>query len=426
MYTASGRHGALHGAAVVLCGFGIGFYVASVYCTTLSVDVGTDGTPSTVAADSDSRPGPERWSDTPPGHQPQSTSDRLIIVCTMSYEHIFRRPNLARTAAQLVGGGRVLWVVIEDTHSLRKKASTAAHYQWIINDTRRFVHSLGVDAMYIAEDSPFPASAPRSPKIETHQRNLGLTYAYRVVEDGTVAVRHGVQPCPLAGAAGAAVRQATRDGKLPITAAEAELLFKCPVVYIADDDNVYMPSLWPALRRVMRVALFPTGNMGYDGIEGPLVAPAQDDPPGSLRGRLTGFNVWHGSDPVSPRGWDKVGAARKFPGDMAGLAFNAVMQPKFTGPRYGFHETDIVEQTGVRSVAQIEGTMAVMAHHVHNEKTKGRLCYPIDWNYTSPTSLWFNVAKSTTHSGRVEACGGCAPQPAQADFRGCKGFTRPR
>ena len=40
------------------------------------------------------------------------------------------------------------------------------------------------------------------------------------------------------------------------------------MVFIADDDNAYMPTLYPALRKVVQVALFPTGNMGYDGIEG--------------------------------------------------------------------------------------------------------------------------------------------------------------
>lgn len=44
---------------------------------------------------------------------------------------------------------------------------------------------------------------------------------------------------------------------------------------------------------------------------------------------------------------------------MAGIAFSAVLAPRFTGPRYGFHETDIVEQTGVVDVEQIEGTAKV-------------------------------------------------------------------
>jgi hypothetical protein len=36
------------------------------------------------------------------------------------------------------------------------------------------------------------------------------------------------------------------------------------------------------------------------------------------------------------------------------------------GPRYGYHETDIIEQTGVARLDQIEGTMRVHAHHIHN------------------------------------------------------------
>ena len=67
----------------------------------------------------------------------------------------------------------------------------------------------------------------------------------------------------------------------------------------------------------------------------------------SLQGRVTGFNSWHGSTLENPKGWDKNGNDRRFKVDMAGIAFNAVLTPRFTGPRYGYHETDIVEQTGV-------------------------------------------------------------------------------
>ena len=62
---------------------------------------------------------------------------------------------------------------------------------------------------------------------------------------------------------------------------------------------------------------------------------------------MTGFNSWHGSTLENPKGWDKNGNDRRFKVDMAGIAFNAVLTPRFTGPRYGYHETDIVEQTGV-------------------------------------------------------------------------------
>lgn len=148
----------------------------------------------------------------------------------MSYEHIFRRPNLARTAAQLLQAGRVLWIVIEDTHSLRKMASTDDHYSWILEDTKKFIDTLGIDSVYIAEDSPFPRSSPRSPKIETHQRNLGLKYAYSIVENRSVARLHKVDDaCVLSGPAGNYLRQAFRSGKVEVSEDEANDLFQCPV-----------------------------------------------------------------------------------------------------------------------------------------------------------------------------------------------------
>lgn len=41
--------------------------------------------------------------------------DRLVIVSTMTYEHMYRRPNLARTALQLRAAGYedLVWIVIE-------------------------------------------------------------------------------------------------------------------------------------------------------------------------------------------------------------------------------------------------------------------------------------------------------------------------
>lgn len=160
---------------------------------------------------------------------PGADVDRLLIVCTMSYEQIFRRPNLARTAAQLAQAGRVLWIIIEDTHSLRKRATSTDHYTRLIKGTRAFVSTLGVNAVYIADDSPFPTAAPRSPKIETYQRNLGLKYAYSVVENATVAASHGVRSCSLSGDAGKALRKTMRDGKVEVSESEASLLFQCPV-----------------------------------------------------------------------------------------------------------------------------------------------------------------------------------------------------
>eukprot|EP00041_Stephanoeca_diplocostata_P013683 m.241866 g.241866 ORF g.241866 m.241866 type:complete len:442 (+) comp19428_c0_seq1:319-1644(+) len=377
------------------------------------------------------------------GTQPrcEQGSCRLIIVNTMTYEHIFKRPNLARTAAQLLQAGpKILWIVTEDTHSLRKMTrGNDTHYTWIVDDTRKFLLGLGVDVIYISHDSPFPLNSPRSPKIETHQRNQGLNYSYQVVEDADLRLKYDVNNCTLYGARGASIRNSWRAGQSRYDSNTKAELLKCPIVYIADDDNVYMPTLWPVLRKVQLALLFPTGNMGYDGIEGPIVkTPAtavrdethtrQKDSTASvdassasdtLPGRVVGFNAWHGSKLNAPRGWDKNGAPRRFKVDMAGIAFSAVLAPRFTGPRYGFHETDIVEQTGVVHLEQIEGTAEVLAHHVHNEKTSGRLCYPIDWDYTSTQNVWMNIREGRTYATRLEACGKCAPAAGATEFHGC-------
>lgn len=95
---------------------------------------------------------------------------------------------------------------------------------------------------------------------------------------------------------------------------------------------------------------------------------------------------------------------------------------KKKGPRYGYHETDIVEATGVKDLTQIEGTDEVHAHHIHNvDHGKGRKCYPLEWSY-SPASkgLWFNNLQHKVHNTRLEACG-CLPEPGQKEFRGCPG-----
>ena len=41
--------------------------------------------------------------------------ERLLIVSTMTYEHMYRRPNLARTALQLRAAGYddLVWIIIE-------------------------------------------------------------------------------------------------------------------------------------------------------------------------------------------------------------------------------------------------------------------------------------------------------------------------
>ena len=63
--------------------------------------------------------------------------------------------------------------------------------------------------------------------------------------------------------------------------------------------------------------------------------------------------------------------------------------------------------------------MEVLAHHIHNGPANGRLCYPLDWSYTSKTNVWLNIKEKKTHGDRASACGGCAPDDDVAEFRGC-------
>lgn len=351
-------------------------------------------------------------------------NERLIVVNTMTYESIFRRGNLARTAAQLrTAGSNVLWVIVEDTHSLRKLAATPEHYKWILDDTEAYIKTLGVETKYIRDDSPFPKRASRSPVIESYQRNQALYYTYNLTENQTMATVHGFD---LTGCGDMTFHESIRtrwaQGK-PVTEDDVSKLKHCPIVYIADDDNVYLAQLFNELRKVVHVGLFPVGNMGYDGIEGPIVQPPDPDEAYlyGLGGKVVGFNIWHGSDPKFPTGWDKAGAPRKYKADMAGIAFNAVLAPKFTGPRYGYHETNIIEQTNVHHLEQIEGSMTVLAHHVHNiDHGRGRLCYPINWEYgEKDKGLWVNRVKKNTYGNRADACNGCAPDKDQKEFRGC-------
>eukprot|EP00729_Bicosta_minor_P003775 gene3775-9664_t len=63
--------------------------------------------------------------------------ERLLIVSTMTYEHMYRRPNLARTALQLRAAGYddLVWIIIEDTHNLRKMTSSPAQYSAVLDAT---------------------------------------------------------------------------------------------------------------------------------------------------------------------------------------------------------------------------------------------------------------------------------------------------
>jgi hypothetical protein len=55
--------------------------------------------------------------------------------------------------------------------------------------------------------------------------------------------KYNVTGCLLTPSQRVQVRDAWKAGQLP-SATTAEQLQTCPIVYIADDDNVYIPTLW--------------------------------------------------------------------------------------------------------------------------------------------------------------------------------------
>lgn len=84
------------------------------------------------------------------------------------------------------------------------------------------------------------------------------------------------------------------------------------VVYLADDDNGYEPQLFAELAQVKCVAVLPVGLLGPFGIERPIVRA----------GRIVG--------------WRAHWKSRRFPVDMAGFAFDAVLLRSIDGPIWTF------------------------------------------------------------------------------------------
>lgn len=104
------------------------------------------------------------------------------------------------------------------------------------------------------------------------------------------------------------------------------------IVYFADDDNTYNPALFRKLSKLPGGAytIFPVGNMGYFGFEGPIIGRATD----GGAGRLT-----HWCCDFCTRRWNV---------DMAGLAFHtSILQTiphlllSYTAPA-GFVESELL------------------------------------------------------------------------------------
>ena len=80
------------------------------------------------------------------------------------------------------------------------------------------------------------------------------------------------------------------------------------VVYNADDDNWYDPSLFDEIKKTRRLSVFPVSNLGPTGLERPIV-------------RQSEFVGWQA-------GWKE----RKFPVDMGGFAFRSELLKQLSRP----------------------------------------------------------------------------------------------
>lgn len=105
------------------------------------------------------------------------------------------------------------------------------------------------------------------------------------------------------------------------------------VVYNADDDNKYDPSLFDEILKTKKVSMFPVGNLGPHGVERPII----------LNGKFVR--------------WDAGWAERKFPVDMAGFAFQSDLLKKLQRPFWTHSgrggESEFISKL-VESVEEIE------------------------------------------------------------------------
>jgi len=96
------------------------------------------------------------------------------------------------------------------------------------------------------------------------------------------------------------------------------------VIYEADDDNGYDLRLFDEIRKTKRVALFPVGGLGPNGIERPIVRDHKIV------------------------GWDAYWTLRKYPVDWAGMAFNADVLKEIPDPVIkGFNWIEAVKNNTV-------------------------------------------------------------------------------
>ncbi|BGP03529.1 putative glucuronosyltransferase sqv-8 [Rhodotorula toruloides ATCC 204091] len=212
----------------------------------------------------------------------RSSSSSRILIVTPTHDQLTRYPNflyLAHALAHSPPSSRILWLVIEDGPTLDPSISS-------------LLSSLPIAHRYWPVQTPSSFEAPHRGLV---QRNAALDYI-----DAS-----GIQG----------------------------------VVYFADDDNAYRPELLNYLSKVPRdgYTVFPVGNTGYMGFEGPVFRPTNEE------------------GVVEIEQWCCDFCRRRWNVDMAGLAFHSSLlrppsgpiedwdQPRFDpASEEGFLETDLL------------------------------------------------------------------------------------
>lgn len=217
--------------------------------------------------------------------------------------------TLAQALARPGLYGKVLWVVVED----------AAEPDFAIND---LLDTTEVDYHYLAAQSPSD-----SEHRGLAQRNAALDWIASSGIEG--------------------------------------------VIYFADDDNAYRPSLWRGLRRlpISSYTILPVGNVGYFGWEGP---------------------IW--SEPVGGKSrieqWTCDFCPRRWNVDMSGFAFGTEVLRQSPSLRFnassrsGFLETDLLQRIeGTRADLKLlpELTEAVQVWHNLGTPFRGAAFYDASW-----------------------------------------------
>lgn len=150
------------------------------------------------------------------------------------------------------------------------------------------------------------------------------------------------------------------------------------IVYFADDDNAYAPTLFHLLQEIREdsFAIFPVGNLGYWGFEGPIFGNGDMD-------------ADDGEDNTKISYWCCDYCLRKWNVDMAGFAFHSSLLKLLPSLQFnpesalGHLESDLITiLVEVNATLQAIPGLIKFVHVWHDPQTpfKGAAYYMPDWH----------------------------------------------